>query len=104
MNQNKQAKLSKNIQLATLEIGHATKTMFISPYHFFISLINSAIEPIAQERIERLSHQKSLEFPDWAKNTYTRDWNFEDAQTKREYISQVRSEAGRRGGKVSKKA
>lgn len=105
MSENKQAKISKNIQFAVLQIAHTYKSMFTYPLRCAEDLIIAALSPLIREREERLELEAKMQrieaLPEWARVAYQRDWKFE---TQEQRISRLRSEAGRRGGQVSKKA
>ena len=101
-----QAKTSKNLVSAAMQVAHMYKTAVSYPIRIINNIINLAIQPIIRERESRLEleeKRKQIEkLPEWARKTYQRDWMFEGYETKDERISRIRSIAGRRGGKVTK--
>lgn len=83
------------LKLTASGVGHATKTLLTNPIKFVGNLIESAITPLADEELNRI---QSLNVPEEHKFTYQRNWDYPVYKS----LSQIRSEAGRKGGKVSK--
>lgn len=98
-----QAKLSKKVELAALELGYAARKLITRPAQFFTEILDTVISPLAEEREARLQQNQAVDaVPEWARNTYTRDWDFPVYESKEDRIKRIRREAGRKGGLVRK--
>jgi hypothetical protein len=97
--QNNKPKLSKILTNASLELLHGARELISNPIKVFSDVLTSPIQSLAKDYEARIEEEMKGQFPEWAKNCYTRDWSFESEADR---ISRIRSEAGRKGGLKTK--
>ena len=84
---------SNKNKLALQAVGFGLKLIFTRPLQAISELWDWLITPLANEQLQRI---KNNSLPAELRLAYQRDWNFTT-------LSEIRAEAGRKGGKANSK-